>query len=197
MASSYAMQLCPVLQLRHVSIASHSKNRSKLTARVGLHSTVQYHPRQLCSTHLKRTVSVKCSGDADLPCGPVDGEAPAQSSRRAMLLAAASLVTRLGAFAAVECSSAAAASTSPQITDTVYLDVAVNGDTIGRIEIGLYGNDSPVAAERFQTIMGGPNGQSYRNSKFSTIRTDLGFIRDGGLKSLRLGNSDLELQGLL
>eukprot|EP00958_Prasinococcus_capsulatus_P022884 scaffold3296_cov405-Prasinococcus_capsulatus_cf.AAC.3 len=148
---------------------------------------------------LRRTLPVK-SAHQPLEADPAPQGTPRSSEvvqqRRGLLLASASLTASLcnplhGPPGVPE----ASAKELPEVTDLVFLDVSVNGESLGRIEIGLYGKASPAAVDRFKTIMGGPNGQSYRNSKFSTIRSDLGFIRNAGLKSLRLGNSDLELQG--
>lgn len=50
-----------------------------------------------------------------------------------------------------------------EITDKVYLDVAIGGTSAGRIVIGLYGKDSPITADNFKGLCA-----SVEHPKFKT-----------------------------
>lgn len=56
-----------------------------------------------------------------------------------------------------------------EITDTVYMDVSLNDETLGRIEIGLYGSTVPKTVENFKQLCTGQPGYGYKNSIFHRI----------------------------
>jgi hypothetical protein len=56
--------------------------------------------------------------------------------------------------------------TDAEITDTVYFDIAADGESLGRVEIGLYGSTVPKTAENFKQLCTGKPGFGYKGSQF-------------------------------
>ena len=48
--------------------------------------------------------------------------------------------------------------TDAEITDSVYFDIAIAGEDVGRIEMGLYGSVVPKTVENFKQLCSGQNG---------------------------------------
>lgn len=69
-------------------------------------------------------------------------------------------------------------STTAEITDTVYFDVAADGKPLGRIEFGLYGNVVPRTTANFKALCTGEKGYGYAGSIFHRIIP--GFMCQGG-----------------
>ncbi|KAK4395787.1 Peptidyl-prolyl cis-trans isomerase CYP26-2, chloroplastic [Sesamum angolense] len=69
----------------------------------------------------------------------------------------------------------------PVPTKQAFIDVAVDGEAIGRIVIGLYGDSVPAGAARFGEIVSGAGGVSYRRKEFVKIMPN--YVQHAGLRS--------------
>ncbi|XP_010428374.1 PREDICTED: peptidyl-prolyl cis-trans isomerase CYP26-2, chloroplastic [Camelina sativa] len=66
-------------------------------------------------------------------------------------------------------------------TKKAFIDVSIDGEPIGRIIIGLYGDDVPAGTARFTSIVSGKAGISYRRKEFVKIMP--GYVQHGGIRS--------------
>ncbi|WCJ22015.1 Cyclophilin-like peptidyl-prolyl cis-trans isomerase family protein [Euphorbia peplus] len=66
-------------------------------------------------------------------------------------------------------------------TKRAFLDISIDGQPIGRIVIGLYGDAAPVAAARFSNLVSGAAGVSYRRKDFIKILPN--YVQHGGVRS--------------
>ena len=76
-------------------------------------------------------------------------------------------------------------STEPTITEKAFFDVTINGNDVGRITFGLYGDVVPLTVENFAQLCSGEAGNHasgvplwYKGSSFHRILTD--FMAQGG-----------------
>lgn len=66
-------------------------------------------------------------------------------------------------------------------TKKVFFDIAIDREPVGRITIGLYGDDVPAGVDRFSKIVSGAAGVSYRRKEFVKILPN--YVQHGGLRS--------------
>jgi len=56
--------------------------------------------------------------------------------------------------------------TAAEITETVYFDITSDGESLGRIEMGLYGDVVPKTVANFKALCTGEKGFGYEGSVF-------------------------------
>jgi peptidyl-prolyl cis-trans isomerase B (cyclophilin B) len=139
--------------------------------------------------------------EGDSPLDPTTTPTTTTTRRAALLLGGAAASTALfGAAAgppaarAADANDASDASTSgrtaPPNTATstnhprVYLDVRIDGEPAGRLEIELLPEAAPLGSRRFADLAEEKGGVGFWGSKWDAIRLEKGYLRNAGAKSL-------------
>jgi peptidyl-prolyl cis-trans isomerase B (cyclophilin B) len=66
----------------------------------------------------------------------------------------------------------------------VFLDVSIEGEPAGRLEIELLPEAAPVGARRFADLAEEKDGVGYRLGRFDGVFVDKGYVRNAGARSL-------------
>ncbi|KAL8590518.1 hypothetical protein ACOMHN_010954 [Nucella lapillus] len=64
------------------------------------------------------------------------------------------------------------------VTKKVVLDISIEGQDAGKVEIGLFGGIAPKTVDNFLQLVTGQNGYGYKGTKFHRIISD--FMIQGG-----------------
>ncbi|KAF3437312.1 hypothetical protein FNV43_RR20065 [Rhamnella rubrinervis] len=70
---------------------------------------------------------------------------------------------------------------SKSLTKRAFLGISIHGQPVGRIIVGLYGNDAPVGVATFSDLVSGAAGISYRRKVFVKIMPS--YVQHGGVRS--------------
>jgi len=76
----------------------------------------------------------------------------------------------------------------PKITSRCFLDISIGGTRAGRLDIELYGEVAPKAAENFRALCTGEKGFGYQGSSFFKILEGLA-LQGGDIDGKGLGHS--------
>ena len=79
-----------------------------------------------------------------------------------------------------------AAEAEAEVTSRVFFDFAIDGQPMGRVVVGVFGDANPIAAARFKALAGGVQGLGYRRTEVNAVE----YSEDGGVDTpLFIGTS--------
>lgn len=64
------------------------------------------------------------------------------------------------------------ASSAPKITEQVFFDLAVDGEFVGKVIVGVYGEANKIASARFLALANGIQGLGYKRSEINAVEYD-------------------------
>jgi len=79
---------------------------------------------------------------------------------------------------ALLCLAGLEAKKGPKVTHKAWFEITVDGENIGKIEIGLFGKTVPKTVENFVQLANKPEGEGYKGSIFHRVIKD--FMLQGG-----------------
>ena len=82
------------------------------------------------------------------------------------------------ALVAALCVCGYEAKKGPKVTHKAWFEVAIDGESVGKIEIGLFGKTVPKTVENFVQLSNNPEGEGYKGSIFHRVIKD--FMLQGG-----------------
>eukprot|EP00899_Mesostigma_viride_P013836 jgi/Mesvir1/22453/Mv17920-RA.1 len=79
------------------------------------------------------------------------------------------------------------------VTRKVFFDIEVEQEPLGRVVVGVYGNASNIAAQRFVDLAVGSMGVGYRRTQFGRITEE--FIENKGVRTFSYGGETPTIAG--
>lgn len=98
------------------------------------------------------------------------------------------------AFLSSETKSKALAEEDFPITRKVFFDIAIDGQPVGEIVVGLYGTNVPIGAQRFAELAVGKRGIGYRRKEFGKVTPF--FIQNNGVRSFSLSGGETDVANI-
>ena len=79
---------------------------------------------------------------------------------------------------ALLCLAGLEAKKGPKVTHKAWFEITIDGENIGKIEIGLFGKTVPKTVENFVQLANKEEGEGYKGSIFHRVIKD--FMLQGG-----------------
>ena len=79
---------------------------------------------------------------------------------------------------ALLCLAGLEAKKGPKVTHKAWFEITIDGENVGKIEIGLFGKTVPKTVENFVQLANKEEGEGYKGSIFHRVIKD--FMLQGG-----------------